>query len=266
MGLVVDDLDAALLVVVERAELGRESGQPDHSLRREVACATTPRSRINVHQGDGRGNRERPPQPSGGGGGSERGAPGASWATVPTVMAVAWAITSWMSGALGSTQRRSVTPAWARAMTRSWQCSRVPNTPTLVGGPRSAKAGSASQRAAASATVRPIETGSRTPTPRLPGAPPGRPSASRRARARPAAPPAGPWPPPGPAREGRPGGPGGSEVAPRSNGGRQTLVRVLTGRYRPPRSRRSRRGRTSAPPRPGAHPVPGRRARPRTEP
>ena len=65
-------------------------------------------------------------------------------------------------------------------MTRSWQCSRVPNTPGLGGRPRSAKAGSASQRAAASATVRPIDTGSRTATPRLAGSRPARANASRR--------------------------------------------------------------------------------------
>ena len=76
--------DAAFLVVVQRAEPGRESGQPYHSLRSDCCTRHNNSPSINVHQADGRGTGAGPPRPRGGGG-LRTGAPGSSLATVPTV-------------------------------------------------------------------------------------------------------------------------------------------------------------------------------------
>ncbi len=79
------------------------------------------------------GTSARPPQPSGGAGAGERKAPGTSTSVVPMVTAVSWAMTSCRSRLAGSTQRRSVMPAWASAMTRSWHSSSVPKMPHSAG-------------------------------------------------------------------------------------------------------------------------------------
>ena len=135
VGLVVDHLDVALLVVVQRAEPGRETRQPDHSLLPDRCIRNNIASRRQRYIRGPAGEPGATAPALGRGRGRRARAPGASWATVPTVMAVAWAITSWTSGALGSTQRRSVTPAWARAMTRSWQCSGSRTRPPGRAGP-----------------------------------------------------------------------------------------------------------------------------------
>src|SRR5581483_1593797 len=147
-GIVVDHLDAALLIMVEGAEARDVPGQgpplnevarspAQHGYWSHAIQGSTRLSREPYR------NAERPGRP-------------------PIGTAESWAITSWTSGVDGRMHRTSTTPARARLRTCCWHSSRVPKMPAWDGYPTIAKRGSSLARASASAVVRPIDSGTAT--------------------------------------------------------------------------------------------------------